>query len=79
MKNTPNILLMLVGKTQGHHLIYFTNISNIFQIISGTCKLYKAYSIWLPGELLSQRTPLPYIGIANMSDKCVPFITAQIK
>jgi hypothetical protein len=38
MKNIPNILLMLVDKMQRNPLIYFTHISNNFQIISGTCK-----------------------------------------
>ena len=36
-----------------------------------------AYSIWLPGEPLSQLAPLPYIGIANQADKYDPFTTAE--
>jgi len=40
MKNMPNILLMLVDKTQRKELIYLTNVLNNFQIMSGTCKLY---------------------------------------
>ena len=39
VKNIPNILLMLVEKTERTQLIDYADISNIFQISSGTCKL----------------------------------------
>jgi hypothetical protein len=45
MKNTPIILLMSVGKTQRNKLIYFTNILNNFQILSGSGKLFKLFGI----------------------------------
>jgi hypothetical protein len=52
LKNIPNIVLMLVGKTQRNQLIYFTHISNNIQI--------RAIPMHTPGAPIFPCTPPKY-------------------
>ena len=52
MKNTSNIFNIMVAKIQGNKLIYLADKLNIFQIMGGTCKLYKILVAFLVTEYI---------------------------